>query len=352
MTRTHKIRLVPTVKQEQALNKACGTARYSYNKNLALWNRAYKMGVKVNMYMLKKHWNKRKPNWVYESPKDANIQPVIDLGKAFKSFFKGINNHPRFHKKDMNEGFYISNDIVKWATDYKVQLPKIGKVKTREVLRFQGKIMSYRVKKHADQWYLCVAVEMPDVKKKPTRKIGIDLGVKTLATLSNGKTYPSLKTLKKSATKLAKAQRELSRKKKGSRNRDKARLKVAKVNLRIKNQRHDYLHKVTTDIVENQGNIVCLEDLKIEEMTSKENGKKNLRKSILDNTFGEFRRMIEYKAFDTLTVNTFYPSSQICSNCGNRKKISLSERIYKCEKCSFEIDRDLNASVNILNAAG
>ena len=121
----------------------------------------------------------------------------------------------------------------------------------------------------------------------------------------------------------------------------------------IRNQRRDYLHKVTTDIVENQGNIVCLENLKVKNMIENKKTYKNLRKGIIDNSFAEFKQMLEYKAFRVLKVDTYFPSSQLCSKCGSRKKMSLSDRIYRCDKCGLVLDRDLNASLNILtNAVG
>jgi len=352
MIRTHKIRLIPTVKQEIAFRKACGVARYSYNYNLAKWNEEYKKGNKPNMYSLKKLWNSEKPEWVYDSPKDANIQPVIDLGKAFNNFFKGRTKHPTFHKKGINDGFYISNDKAKFKNN-KIQLPKIGLVKIREQLRFNGKIMSFTIKKEANQWYVCVLIELPDKQKKDTNKIGIDLGVKTLATLDNGKKYNRSKSTERNSKRLKVAQRNLSKKKKGSNNRNKAKMKVARVHLDIRNQRKDLLHKVTSDIIKNHGNIICLEDLSVNSMLEKK-VYKSLKRGIVDASFNKFRVLMEYKANKVLYVDRYFPSSKLCCRCKTKKlDLKLSDRLYDCKNCGLLIDRDLNASINIkLNAVG
>ena len=294
MMRAHKIRLIPTVKQEIAFKKACGVARYSYNHNLTKWKEEYKKGNKPNMYTISRQWNKEKPSFVYDSPKDANLRPIMNLGRAFNNFFKGKSKHPTFHRKGVNDGFYISNDRIKFI-DSKVKLPKVGLVKIREQLRFNGKIMSATIKRKANQWYICILVELPQTKNKNTNKIGIDLGVKTLATLDNGIKYERSYATETNKQRLKIAQRNLSKKKKSSNNRNKAKMRVARVHLKIKNQRQDLLHKVTTDIIKNHGNVICLEDLSVKQMIGKKTFK-SLKKGILDASFRNFRTLIEYKA--------------------------------------------------------
>jgi len=355
VNRSHKIRLVPTYKQEIELKKACGVARYTYNWALNEWNKQYKAGTKPSALALKKLWNSCKPVWVYESPKDANQQPFTNLARSFKSFFKGTSKYPKFKKKNHSQSFYMSNDKAK-IIGRKFQMTRHTKIKLRENLRFDGKILSYTISRECGQWHVAVAVETEVVKNTSNSKVGIDLGVKVLATCSDGKTYSRSKSTEKNASKLAKLNRELARKVYKSKNWYKQKLKVQKLQLRIKNQRVDNLHKATTEITKNHG-IICLEDLDVSSMIKKDKPSKfkskSLLKGIIDASFRQFRTMIEYKASKVLFVDRYYPSSKTCSSCNFIKQtLRLSDRIFNCPKCGMHLDRDLNASFNILKVAG
>ena len=249
----------------------------------------------------------------------------------------------------------MSNDKAK-IIDKKFQMSRNTKIKLRENLRFDGKILSYTISKEGGRWYVAVSVETEVVKNTSNSKVGIDLGVKTLATCSDGKTYNRSKSTEKNAKKLAKLNRELARKVYKSSNWYKQKLKVQKLQLRIKNQRADNLHKVTTEIAKNHG-VICLEDLVVSSMIKKDNSSKfrskSLVKGIIDASFRQFRSMIEYKASKVLFVDRYYPSSKTCSSCNFIKRtLRLSDRIFNCPKCGLHLDRDLNAAFNILKVAG
>ena len=344
----HKIRIYPNKTQTTQLKKACGTARYTYNWALAKWNELYKQGIKTNGLELKKIWNKEKPEWVYESPKDANQQPFSNLNKAFQSFFKKKTRYPRFKKKGNNDSFYVSNDKFKIEGN-KIRLPLIGKVKLSERLRFNGKILSATVSAKANQWFISITVDVIDYKKERTNDevIGIDLGIKEAITCSNGTQIQAPKPFKKQKNKIAKLNRRLARKQKGSKNRNKQKVKLQRAYLRLSNMRNDFWHKVTSKLC-NENQVICLEDLAVANMLKNH----KLAFSLADVGLGIFYQLIEYKKliYD-VTINyidRFFPSSKKCSQCGNVKdKLSLSERIYICEVCGFKLDRDLNASKNI-----
>jgi putative transposase len=217
-----------------------------------------------------------------------------------------------------------------------------------EEVRFQGKIMSYTVSRDVDRWYVSVLVETEVEELLKTGKtVGVDLGIKTLATMSDGTTIENPHLLKKQMRKLARKQRELSRKQKGSNNREKARIKVAKIHRTVRLARLDVLHQATTKLVRSYDTIV-IEDLNVKGMVKNH----KLARAISDCGFGMFRTMLENKCKmygKTLVVaDRFFPSSKTCSKCGNKKdQLSLSERTYQCELCGFEMDRDLNAAINL-----
>jgi putative transposase len=303
---------------------------------------------KPNAFLIKKEFNKIKESeflWIYESPKDANQQAFTNLGSAFKKFFKKQTKYPKFKKKFQRDSFYVSNDQFK-IVENQIKLPIIGIVKMTECLKFIGKIISCTISKTANRWFASVNVEMKDYKKHKKIKneiIGIDLGLKTFAVCSNGEKFEAPKPLKK----LKRKQRRLSNKIKGSNNRKKEVQKVAKLHYKIACIRKDFLHKLSTKICsENQ--TIILEDLKVSNMIKNH----KLAKSISDAAWSEFRRQITYKSeiFDNnlIIVDTFAPTSKTCSNCGCKKHdLKLSDRIFKCNECNFEIDRDLNASLNL-----
>ena len=234
-----------------------------------------------------------------------------------------------------------------------MKLPRIGRVHCMEnvaALVGDAKVLRMTISQHAGRWYASLTVERdnkPAAEPPKGGSVGIDLGVKNLATLSDGAVVPNPRCLKKSERKLKKAQQALSRKVKGSNRREKARAKVARLHARVANQRLDAMHKLTTRIAETFSDI-SIEDLHVAGMVKN----RHLAKHIADAAFGEFRRQLEYKIARTgarlHVVNRWYRSSKTCSGCGSVKdKLSLSERTYTCEGCGLVLDRDLNAAINI-----
>lgn len=357
MLRAHKIRIFPNKEQETGLKKACGCARAAWNWALNRWEELYKEGGKPSAYTLKKELNSLKEEqfpWMYESTKCAPDQAIINLGKAYQNFFKGLKakrkvGKPKFKsKKSAKDSFYLCNTNPR-IKNGKFFVPNIsGGIGMSEETRFQGKIMSYTVSRDVDRWYVSVLVET-DVEELPKtgKTVGVDLGIKTLATMSDGTAIVNPHLLKKNLRRLARKQRELSRKQKGSKNREKARVKVAKLHRTVRLARLDILHQATTKLVRKYDTIV-IEDLNVKGMVKNH----KLARAISDCGFGMFRTMLENKCKmygKTLVIaDRFFPSSKTCSKCGNKKdELSLSERIYRCELCGFEIDRDLNAAINL-----
>ena len=353
MILAHRIALDPTVEQSIALSRACGVARFTWNWALDAWNNAYEAGEKPNANDLKLAWNKVKHSlfpWVSESPKDANQQPFTNLNTAFQRFFKKKAGRPSFKKKGVHDSFYVSND--KFRVDETiVRLPVIGAVRMTEPLRFDGKITAGTVSCEAGRWFISIQVEN-DFKKERTADdtVGIDLGLKTALVLSDGTTFEAPKPLKAGLRKLKRLSRSHSRKQKGSQNKKKSQRRLARHHARIKAIRRDWTHKVTTKICrENQ--TIALEDLNVKGMTANH----CLARAINDVGFSEIRRQFEYKApmygSKVVVINRWLPTSKCCSNCGCKKDVlALSERVYHCDHCGFEIDRDLNAAINIRTA--
>lgn len=349
----HTIRIYPNKIQEILLKKACGCARVAYNYGLSEYKKLLDSGEKPNILQIKKKFNQDKKElfpWMYEVGKDSNQQPFTDLKKAFDGFFKKNTKFPTFKKKGRKDSFYIANDKIS-IKENRFRIPKLGWVKGTECLRFSGKVMSATVKRKANYWFIVVSVETEVTKTSCENQavVGVDLGIKTLATLSDGKIIESGKFLRKRLDRLKFLQRRVSRKIKGSSNISKANKRVAKLHYEISCCRKDVLNKLTTHLCENY-QVICLEDLNVSGMARNH----KLALSMADAGFGEFRRQLEYKSIlngNTLIfVDRWFPSSKLCSECGSLKDLlSLSERQYECESCGVVIDRDLNASINLRN---
>lgn len=346
---THKIRLDPTVKQEIYFRKACGIARFAWNWGLARWKEAYRTGKKTNAFLLKKEFNSLKAKdfpWVYEVTKYASQQPFIHLQKAYQGFFEKRASYPKFKKKGIHDSFYIGGDQVQILGN-KVKIPNLGWVRLRESLRFEGKINGVTISRSADYWFISVSIATSQRPSQCENQaiVGVDLGIKSLATLSDGQSFPSNNPLKKRLVLLKRAQKRYSRTVKGSKNRMKARQRIAKLHYKVACSRSDTLHKLTTNLTKNYRNIV-IEDLDISEMVKD----KRLSRSILDGGWHEFRRQLSYKCNlrgnRIFIANKWFASSKRCSSCGHSKEsLALSERTYTCLACGLEIDRDLNAAI-------
>ena len=379
MTISHKIELMPNNKHITYFKKAFGCSRLAYNWGLARWQEYYKQGVKKSYLDLKKEFNSIKKEqypFVYEVSKYATQQPFINLNLAFQAFFrdlkKGKVSYPKFKKKRDNQGsFYLGGDIVKLVLKDKRQylkIPNLGLVKMRENLRFNGKINSATISQQSNKFYVSFSLEVSELEFNKTHKqalntkqgLGIDIGLKTFVSLSNGLEIKAPKPLNKLIRKLKRVSRQLSKKQhpkakgdktKKSNNYLKQSLKLSKLHTRIKNIRSDFLHKLTTSLVRNY-TYFGVESLSVKNMVKNH----RLAKALSDVSFYEFKRMLLYKSDyykrEVIEVDKFYPSSKLCSNCGNKKeKLTLKDRIYHCEICNKSIDRDYNASLNLLKFA-
>lgn len=348
VTLSHKIRLDPTFKQQNYFSKACGVSRFTWNWALAKWNEQYLANEKPNALALKKEFNGLKNSdfpWVYEVTKYASQQPFIHLQRAFQAFFAKRSKYPKYKKKGIHDSFYIGGDQVRIIGKH-VKIPNLGWVRLKESLRFEGKINGVTVSRSANYWFISVSVEtiqQPALCENQAC-VGVDLGIKALATLSDGQSFPSNNPLKKQLSQLRRLQKRLSRATKGSKNRKKAKTRVAKLHYKIACSRSDTLHKLTTKLTTSYQTIV-IEDLDISEMVKH----KGLSRPILDSGWHEFRRQLTYKAQlkgnTVIIADKWYASSKRCSSCGHYKNtLSLAERVYKCTECQLEIDRDLNAA--------
>jgi putative transposase len=366
--RGHVIRLDPTAKQAKALARAAGVSRFTYNWALSEWSKQYKDGKKPNALALKKQFNSIKAiefPWIMESPRDANSQPFADLGVAFKNFFASCSGkrkgrkmgYPTFRRRGIDDSFYVANDKFSVRTRSNgrrgiVRLPVIGEVRTFEAFRYRGKVLSGRVYRKAEQWFIAVSSEVEDSIPHVHEHeiIGVDLGLKTAAVTSHGEEFTAPRPLRSSLRKLVRASRTLSRRQKGGSNRNKARMHVARIHRRITDIRKDFWHKVTTRLCrENQ--VVVVEDLVLCFMFKN----KKLARVAADVGLGMFRPMMQYKATvrggSVVVADRFFPSTQRCSSCGNIKegdeKMLLGMSEYVCEKCGVVEDRDLNAAKNL-----
>ncbi|UYZ67837.1 transposase [Moraxella bovis] len=285
---------------------------------------------------------------------------IMQLGDAFKRFFKGESGYPQFRKKGINDRFSLSNDQFKLKLKKDkpfIQIPNLGLVKMRENLRLDGKILSAKVFTKGGKWFVSIAVELQDLpnhllpKEKTNKSVGIDLGITDLATLSTGEKIQAPKPLKNKLKKLQRLSKQLSRKQKGSNNREKAKTKLSRLHYQISCIRKDFLHKLSTNLVK-KFDVICLENLNIKGMVKNH----KLARSINDLGFYEFKRQLIYKANQwgkTLKeLDRFYPSSKTCSCCGVKlDELPLSVRNWTCPNCNKNHDRDINASLNILNKA-
>ena len=353
----HKIRLKPNCKQREKLAQAAGVARFAYNWGLAEWERQYQLSLvdpkapRPNWMTINKRLNAIKREqfpWMLEVTKCAPERALMELGRAYAGYFAKRTKRPHFHKKGVHDSFYLHRNAFK-IKNQKIWIPKLGWVRLYEPLRFNGKITSATVSRQADCWFVSVAVEMPKPKvtPRPPVVVGVDLGCATLATLSTGEKIAGPKPHKALLSRQRLLQRSLSRKQKGSRNRAKARLKLARHHMRVANIRRDALHKLTTRLV-NDFTIIGIEDLNVAGLSKNH----ALARSILDQSFGEFRRQLEYKAARTgvtiVTADRFFPSTKRCSSCGFvLQALPLAARAWTCPACGASHDRDVNAAQNL-----
>lgn len=330
------------------LAKTAGAARYCYNWGLAKWNEMYKNGEACNTCGLSRLWTQERPEWAKETFRGSQTKAFMFLGTAFSKFFNKQAKHPTFHKKGRHDSFYVDNAHASLKDGMRIRLPDIGVIRMAEKLRFDGKIQRFVVSKVADKWYVSITVEMADEpmhENENITPIGIDVGSKHWAVASNGDVLDRPKAIPALEKRLKRAQRSLSRKQKASRNRRKARMRVARLHHRIRCVKMDAVHKFTSRIAKNHG-VVCCENLCVSGMGRK--SAKSIRKAVHNSCMSELRMVLAYKARHYVEIDRFYPSSKRCSRCGHVKdELLLSERTYRCESCGNVVDRDLNAAMNI-----
>jgi putative transposase len=348
--RAYRTELDPNNMQRTLLLKHAGCARFAYNWGLGL----VKNGEKPNAIALHRTLNALKATdypWMYDCSKCAAQEALRDLQKAFVNFFAKRAKFPVFKKKSDGIGSFRLTGTIK-VEEGKIQLPRLGwlRLKERGYIPQDAHILSATVSEQAGRWFVSVLVKEEIAEQELVDDVlGIDLGIKALATCSDGTTYENPKALAKHEEHLKRLQRKLSRQQKTSNGRKATKTKIARVWAKIKNVRKDGIQKATTDIVKTKRcQVVALEDLNVSGMT------KNhcLAKSVSDASMRQFRTTLEYKQAwaggEVRLVDRWFPSSKTCSDCGVVKdKLSLSERVFVCEDCGSVMDRDLNAAINI-----
>jgi len=353
-TKCFKYRLEPTKEQEETLLRFAGCRRFVWNWGLARKQDVYKStgtGIGYNalaseLVALKKQTDTA---FLKECHSQVLQQTLMDLEKAFTAFFEKRSRFPRFKsRKRCFPAFRIPQNVS--VVDGKVSIPKVGMLRARLHRPLEGTVKSATVKQEAGgHWYVVFVshIELPDVVSTYENPVGIDVGLTSFLTLDSGKKVEPPKFYRKSERKLKRLQRKLSRCKTSSRNRAKAKLRVAKHHRRTANQRNDFLHKLSAKLVA-EHDALCIEDLNLKGLT-----RTKLGKSFSDAALGLFFQMLNYKATyrfgQVVKVGRFYPSSKTCHDCGNVQHLELSDREWMCTGCGVIHDRDTNAAKNILS---
>ena len=358
ISRAHKIKLKPNKAQAVMLSKTAGTARYAYNWALAETYKGWKeTGKSPSVYELANRWTAEKPEWASETARTSQTRAILNTKSSYKKFIENLKAgvyagkqvvHPSFKRKGVHDSFYVDNAHAKLCGKH-IKLPKVGSVRMRESLRYSDcKIMSYTISCEAGEWYASVQVEMDEeVRSSSDSFVGVDVGCKLLAIASDGTECKTPGMLKNLERQLKRKQRLLARKAKGSKNRAKARIKVARAYQRIRNIKQDAVHKFTAAIAKNHG-VVVIEDLDVKSM--QENADKRTRKGVHNSCMSEVHRQLMYKCNSYIKVDRYFPSSKTCSNCGFHKAdLLLGDRTFVCPSCGLTINRDLNAALNLLH---
>lgn len=369
-----KIKLYPTKEQEQLMWQSSGVSRYIYNWGLALKKQKYEEeNINLSISDLRKELTQFKKtsgfSWLNTPSADGGREALRDLGDAYKKFFKKQGGYPKFKKKGKCEtSFYHDPRKLKVNDDY-IYLEKIGLVKMSDEGRLPKgdykkdkiKVTNPRIKHNGRYWILTLGIEVEDESAELTNvSLGIDVGVKDLAVCSDGQVFKNInksRTIKKLEKRLKRLQRQVSRKyemnKQGNKfvktkNIIKLEHQIKLIHLRLSNIRNNHLHQATNKIVKTKPSRIVIEDLNVSGMMKN----RHLSKAIQQQKLYEFRRQWEYKTkkygIELVLADRWYPSSKTCSGCGAIKSdLKLKDRVFKCDCCGLEIDRDLNASINL-----
>ena len=372
MLKSIKIRLIPTKEQEKLMFKSVDVARFTYNWGLAKWKEQYELGEKPNVTNLKKLFNNSVKKdeaykWLYEVSGQITAQAFRDLNIAFRNFFNGISDYPKFKtKRKSTKSFYVRHDAIKFE-DGMVNIEKIGKVKfkTNYEIPKLSKYTNPRCKFDGKYWYLTFGFEQDEnqVKLNKDLSVGIDLGIKDLAVINvldkPIKNINKTRKMKLLYKRLKRLQRKLSRKYEANnsgnnyiktQNIIKLENKLRILHRKIANIRNNHIHQATNKIIKLYPYRIVMEDLNIKGMMKN----RHLSKAISRQGFYEFIRQIKYKCefngIKFIQADRFFPSSKKCSCCGEiHHKLKLKDRTYICPNCNFKIDRDKNASINLAN---
>ena len=374
--RSAKFVLKPNSKQREMFESFFGLSRAVYNisiyniKNSKFGTYEIQNGKNKSKVVpriptefdLNKSLPKLKEEYSFLSllPNDYAQAVMKNLSRGFNNFYRTFN-YPKFKSKKSNTQSFnmYAGSRVKIDGDYIILAKSRRSDYTKDDLKIRfkrhkikynfDKVTGFTISKENNKYYISFTFHCNIESKETSGAVGIDLGIKDFAICSDGVIYENKRFLEKSLRKLKISQRKLSKKQKGSNNREKQRLKVSKLHKKVKNQRNDYQHKVSREIAD-KFKVICLETLKVKNMVKN----RKLAKAISDVSWGSFIEKLSYKVAENqgylIKIDTYYPSSKTCSNCGCVKEtLSLSERTYHCNECRFTIDRDLNASINILN---
>ncbi len=379
LKRAYKIEINPTNEQKSKIHRTIGASRFIYNFYIARNKEIYKREGKFVSGMDFSKWlnneyipNNQEMNWIKEVSSKATKQAIMNGDKAFRDFFKKSKGFPKFKKKKNQDvkAYFPKNNKTDWTLErHRVKIPTLGWIRLKEFgyIPINSIVKSGTVSQKADRYYVSILVEEnnEEVYECTNEGIGIDLGIKEFAICSNGNKFKNINrtyTVKKLEKKLKREERKLSKKyeslkfiyKKERRatgqNIQKQVVKVQKLHQKLRNIRTDYINKIVSSIIKQKPSYITIEDLAVSNMLKN----KHLSKAIASQKFFEFKTKLMSKCkqnnIELRIVDRFYPSSKICSNCGEIKKdLKLSDRVYKCS-CGFIIDRDLNASINLKNA--